>query len=731
MKKVYPFVCSMFLIMFFYGCRKSELVSHYERPDWLKGNAWELLSSRPDQQLFLSAVEKTDMKGVLIGNGISTVLAPTDDAFRNYLNKKGYAGLDQVPLNELKKVVNYHIVYYAFDKLKFTNYQPQGVDKVEPLRAGLYYKHRTRSKDEISTLPDPVTGATRKIFHKDRFLPVFSNMHFSTKGIDAKSNYAYFYPESTWNDGGFNMSNARVQEYAIPTDNGYVYILDDVIEPLETLHTVLEKQTDYADFLHTYDRFRTLWYDAEATKNYAAAGDSLFIVKHGTLPHISSEWSYNGEGGIADYANLGELAYTAFNVFAPKNDALQSFFNSYWRNYYTDLKSVNFMPLALLMANHVYQENIVFPQEITGSKQLKSTFGSVIKFDPNQDVVSKGIASNGVYYGLNKVIVPDMFYSVTGPALQNPKYKIFLQMLVNTGLITTLMSRDLNYTLFIPSDEVILNTLYGDSYIFWNEGNPLVFGDEVVEVENTEGVKVAMSRQAQELFISNHIVSNNITQIAGKQVFRTRNPFSYVYVKNEGVSSSNAYNMNTNIKATKIAGSWFNGSAYEVETALLKETGTIKFTLSGATAAGNTLNEFSEFSKLLVQAGLMETGSQLSFMFGNNFVLFAPDNAAVLAGISSGKIPTVKADLAEYLKYYFVSVPDNSLSDYPFPGFHVEGSWITAKRNGQTFRTLTVKDSGTALNLTAYNGETATVTSEFPKIFSDGAVYRINKVFTK
>src|SRR5690606_34713115 len=95
-------------------------------------------------------------------------------------------------------------------------------------------------------------------------------------------------------------------------------------------------------------------------------------------------------------------------------------------------------------------------------------------------------------------LVPNLFRSVTGPVFQNPNYKMFMYMLYTSGLYQILSSQDIEFTLLIPSDEVLLNTLYGDSYFFWTEGNPLVFGDEAVQVQNAEGLLVPLSASAQE-----------------------------------------------------------------------------------------------------------------------------------------------------------------------------------------------------------------------------------------
>ncbi|GAB3650643.1 fasciclin domain-containing protein [Echinicola sediminis] len=703
---------------------------HYERPEWLKGNAWELLENRGEFSIFLEAVERAGYRSLVEGKGIITVLAPSDEAFEIYLSEKGLSSVEELSTAEIKKLVGYHLVYYAFGRERFANYRPEGQAVEKPALAGLYYKHRTKSRDTVSVELDIVTGKERTIFHKERFVPVFSHYLFTSKDIDATANYEYFYPESRWTGaGGFNISNASVKEYALPTDNGYVYLVDRVIAPLETVYEELKDESNYSDFIGIYDRFTTYWYDDETSKQYADAGDSLYIKTHAGLPEIASEWSYNGGGGLVDYANLAALSANAYNVFAPNNQALQNFFNEFWAPYYSSLEEVPFLPLQVLLYNHVYSGSIVFPSEVERG-DIKSTFGNVIQFDPMQDVVDKGIGVNGVYYGLNEVIVPSLFQGVTGPMLQNPKYNMFLHMVYRSGILQALMGDALKFTLFVPSDEVILNTLYGGSEIFWNEGNPLRFGDEAVEVENAEGIRVPMSTGAMKAFVQNHIITDEITEIAGTKVFRTRNPFSYLYITDEGVASSNTYNLSEFTSATNVDGDWTNGKVYDVERSLIREEGSFKYIVASASSGTSTVQEFSEFSKLLSQAGLVDPNKEFEFLFGDNYMLFAPTNEAILKAKEEGKIPSDRDELERYLRYYFVPISPNSINDYAFPGMGVSGEFLTAQEKGDAYGQLTLADKGSSIQLKSETGETADVVSVFPKIYVDGAIYQIDKVLS-
>src|SRR5690606_24097190 len=99
MKKLLLYTVSVFMACFA-ACSKKELVSHYERPDWLKGNSWEVLEERGQFTLFLEAAERAGFKEVLDGKTIATVFAPSDEAFQRYLAENNWSSVAQVPQQE-------------------------------------------------------------------------------------------------------------------------------------------------------------------------------------------------------------------------------------------------------------------------------------------------------------------------------------------------------------------------------------------------------------------------------------------------------------------------------------------------------------------------------------------------------------------------------------------------------------------------------------------------------
>lgn len=672
------------------GCRK-ELEEYYEIPGWLKGNAWQLLESEGNFTLFLEAVEKAGYREMISGKGIITVMAPTDEAFRAWLSGRGYASVEAVPDDELSKVVGFHLVYYAFDKEKLANYRPEGSSNVAATvaDAGLYYKFRTKSSAGIETFTDHTVApgdnnVEKKVYHKERFLPVFSSYLFSTKQIDPAANYRYFFPQTSWDgtDGGFCVANANVGSYSLVTDNGYVYILNKVLEPLETIHRELGSRSDFTLFRQLYDKFADFRRDENLTQDYGKGSD-LYLLYHTDLPKIASEWSYNGEGSLPDYADLAQLARLTNNVFAPSDQALTAFFDSFWKGHYASVTDVGYLPVKYLLDNHVVEGDILFPEEIEQGK-VTSRYGTVIRFN-TADVALKKICANGTLYGLNQLAVPRMFESVTAPLFQDPDYRIFLHMMDKARMIQPLMSDDVDFHLFMPGDRILEdNTTLEGRMLLYQNTNPNKYGEQAMMIEGADQPWVEMRVSDMEGLVKNHIATRLMTAVGNRKVYKTLNSFQYLLVEEDArVWSSHIFNNYPDKPVPFILNSErYNGKAFglggETSMALVQDYSLFKEQISKNPPPG-----FEYFKEMMVAAQFTTSSPPFHFLQGERFIVFVPTNEAIYNNFS--KIPLTPSILSRFMMYYFVNVNESSLGDYPFPGTNSGGELVTfrSREGGQ------------------------------------------------
>lgn len=766
----------------------SDMDEYFETPGWIRGSIYEELASDGNYGIFLKGVDLAGFQPILNGKSILTVMAPTDEAMSSYISQNyGKSSIEELSTEEIKKLIGFHILYYSFDKNKLENFRPRegdGATEDEKLvNAGLYYKFRTKSQDPISVERNVTDSATYdvSVYHLERYLPVYSYLMFRTKGIDAKSNYEYFYPETGWKgDNGFNVSNASVSEYETIAKNGYIYKVDRVLRPLETIYNEMKNAGQYNKFLSFYDSFRTYTKDDDLTLNYGN-GTDLYQVEFRdaasgvTLPPIASEWP------VSNYRQVTELAYNAYSIFAPTDDALQDFFDDYWKvGGYEVLDSVSPTLVSTLLHHCIYRESIVFPEEIEKGVILDSE-EQPIKFNTNE--IPQGdrvICSNGVLYGCTVLTPPAMFNSVTGPAYQYKKYSTFQTMLSNSGMQSTLCQDAVKYIMLYPDNDQLMN----------NAGITINESGRLVSTAQPNG----MSGSNTQSYIYTHVVAptdgNTVLPMSGKAVLRALSPdmSMYWYVKDGRITNCIKHNellkyaANTTTEDDVFApfspldyrgdvNGWSNGHAYRYENLLFEgnfNNVNDNYLVRQMWGLRNdTSTDFFGWINLLNKAGMFVTASQTVSIMAESSLMFIPVTRAVEQGIADGRIPGIMVEdaavgaedffdhvtvtdaekLQYYLSQYFVPLSTAVITNYPYVGWgentEAQGGLITYQQSQDaSFNILSsrlnVYDDGSRLSVSTTDHQTGVtskriyVTSDydyFPFVYEDGAAHFIEDVF--
>jgi len=761
-----------------------KLADYYKEPDWLKGSIYEVLQDRGDYTIFLKGIDLAGFKPMVNGKSILTVMAPNDEAFTTYLEATYGTGatIEALTQPELKKLIGFHLLYYAFDREKLINFRPNegdaATDEERDINAGLFYKHRTKSQDGI-TLELDTAGNWVNVYHLERFLPVFSYRMFQTKQIAADYNYEYFYPGTPWDgEAGFNVSNAKVDEYSVLSDNGYVYLIDKVLKPLETIYKELASNPDYSDFLALYDKYDYYTIDQNLTLDYGNGTDLYQHYHTSPMANIASEWP------VTDYKKVSDLAFTSYSVFAPSNEAFTRFFDDYWKvGGYDSLYEVSPQSIEYLLYNCVYPSSLVFPEEIKKGL-IKNSYGTVIKFDV--DAVkpqNRMMCVNGTLYGCDELTPPAMFGSVTGPAFQYKKFSYFLKMMTTAELVMTLCSDATSYFMLYPSDAVM-------------NASGITLTDNVL-YRGTNKV----GSGSQQNYVYSHVVSRDgitgsydalpLGSGSGDHVFRTLTPGSvlYWYMSNGRLTNSVKFNELLYVSGTteddvfceleelNFREGWTNGKTYAYTNSKKP------FLLEGSQENAiypkfvpmmlNNRNDASKpyygFIQLLDLADMYDTETQSINAMVESCLLFLPTTNAIKQAILDGKVPgllttnttindsdffvnctiTDQSAMQYYLLKYFIPFSSAVISNYPYVGWEED----TSKGGLPTLQTYDVVDTdGKATTITTrmhvtdtggklkvqemdnngvLQGQAVEVVGEyhyFPFIFDDACVHFIKEV---
>lgn len=779
------------LSLAFTGC-KDDLSedSHYKTPDFLVGNALEVLQKDGNYKTFLRGIQLIGYNDV-VDSQLLTVLAPTDEAFASFLKEKGYGSIDEMYNADpqyTNEVITYHLLYYAMDWDKMTNFRPKegdGASATELMEnAGMYNRFRTRCVVPEYTIKneDPsIDEDSLNVIHRDRYITIFSEKLFATLGIDAASNYNYFFPNTQWNPNhlanGFNVMNAAVLDTAaVVTDNGYLYHIDHVIEPVETIYDELSKNQNYQAVKSLFDQYSYYKFASEESDN---VGHPVYLHKFLGLPDIADEWM------TPSYTGFTENCYNSWNLFIPTDQALDKMFREYW-DASSGYRSVN--DLNPVIQEILLNECIGYVELTKGSKssvmcypdylqkqQAVSSFGTYVNADPAEYDYNV-LCNNGVIYGSNKMEVPGVLSSVAGPGFKDQKYLPYLYALNGAEKLGSMASKDARFVALIP-----------DTFQFSHHDPAMRLFCDV----NTTPVSYTLQQFSQEtgefVRMSGSVMENmanmNVTQEAtelkstGTQVIETNASFNYWFVRDGQITTNAIFNeqLNPTFKGQVWSGfheiyrngngdSWSNGRtyAYDYPGVFMPAAGDKLETMLSMT--NDRDYPFFCFVQLLQKSGLVSNGSFVDFGVQTirflsepcRFFAIVPTNDAVKASLKSlpgcsalsinestyaisGTLTTAnKSLLAAYLLNYFVTADRASFTSYPYLGSATKGAFVTSGAYK-----LNIMDDGTSLKVNwslseenksgsaAPEGNTVQLVDKYyylPFAFSDGAFQMIDQV---
>jgi uncharacterized surface protein with fasciclin (FAS1) repeats len=749
---------ALFLLLFF-SCRKDK-ESIYDRPSWLAGKLYTQIKTRPDLSTFAEMLHISGYDTIIDVSGSYTVFAPSNDAFTKYFQENPqYKSVATMPKAEVVKLVKYHLVqnpwskkqlrsldiYGWIDTLDLRNNLPKGF-KRETLMLGKNLKYGTawsKFKKQNSTLKrtnlidTTQTAWHRRVFTDSRkFAPIFFKEYFDIYDLST-SDFAFYFGRQFENINDLYYCGGRIVSDEIFAENGFIYAIDRVTEPLKNAQEILSDKTKANSYSVLYDlmnQFAELEFNEKETNRQPGTDqglkvDSLFNLRYPQLVFdINSEKTKPPKGVFGLPSNV-TIRYH-HGVVAPTNEAMNQMVSKYLAGG-NNWGSIETSPEVIkrIIANSCLSINPVYPSDFV--KGFLNGEADYIQIDESS-IVQKEYGSNCTFIGVNKPIVPRAFSSVTGPVYTRKGFSKVMNAIEQAGLLSALKRKDANYTFFVEADA---NTSLDSSLVF--------DGERFSAITLSPSVRsIPFTSEDLRILLLNHIGVEAPKGIA-KREFIKNLAGNYLIVNNETKevkgNSNTTYGYHgtrfVNVIPRKISENADNGTTYEIDN---------WFNFSANSMFNVISLNYVKFHNLMKKAGLSEDKlSRYSFISDNQFYTAFIPSDSVLNTINTDVMS--QSELKNFVLMHFIQ-GDVIFTD----GNRQTGYYETARVDGSStpfntvYSLVKIKPGIDKITIPAKDGSTYTVVKEssktnqitgrsvgttgteaFPNVVSTGVVHEI------
>ena len=635
---IYLLTFSIYVLLV--SCQKE--FDKFERPQWLAGKVYTQILEIPELSTFAKCIEITGYDKILDVSGSYTVFAPSNDAFKNWFEQNSkYKSVDDIPLTELSRIVKFHIlqnpwtkkqlrsldVYGWIDTLDARNNQPRGF-KRETLLLETNQKYGvSKAYGKEGTITDTIKSNWHRIVASDsrKYVPIFFPEYLNITGITS-DDYQFYFNRPF--EGGDNIfyANGKIENDAIFAENGLVYIIDQVVEPLKNAYQVLEDNNSsneynlFRDLVNEFSRysFSQSKTDQQEGVEEGLQVDSLFDLSFPELTfNLASEKTQPPAGTYGLPQNVTPRYH--HGIAAPTDEAFQSFVEEYiqipggWGTLEGAPKNIR-----RIIVNAHMSQNPIFPSNF--EKGFVTGELDNIKLDYSQ-IIQKEFGSNCSFIGLNRAIVPRAFSSVTGPIYLKRGYSKMMYAIEEAGLLSTLKRENNKYMLFVESD---FKSSIDSSLIYSSIKNSF----SVILRGEGDFTEFKLSRTSLRNLILNHIAEYQPKGIARKE-FIPNMAGNYLTFNNiTGEVSGTAPSTEGYLGSLQVPefpvviGNADNGTTYDIQN---------WFSFSSSSLFSKISTRFPKFHALLKKAGFsLDKESRYSFIDESDYyTVFIPSEEAI------------------------------------------------------------------------------------------------------
>jgi uncharacterized surface protein with fasciclin (FAS1) repeats len=706
-KKTALAISLMFVVL---GCSKK--LDRYEDPTWLGGTSIETLQKDGHYTIFLQLMDLAGSPKKTVEKQLTTLFAPDDDAFKRYFQKVGISSLNDLTKEQALELFNRHFIAKALN----TNYlvyekQYTLLESEKGEYASLFYRKVTSAQpDPYLETPkyDPNFKGKQLLMQPGlKLIPIYSNIFFKDFNGDGAVDYPFMYPGSKWN-GYMAWHNANIinksgkagnsiEDYASPTASGFIYYLEDVVNPLINGDQYLATLPNNSVFYDMLQRLVTY-------KNSSLVdpkGRKLFDKTYPT--GFSNLYSENCNSSYPD--NLLRV----YTVFAPTNDAMQAYIDNTLVPSFGSIDSIPMLTMQLILQSHI-TNRLELKSKFT--KKFFNFYGDVSVVDA-ANITPVYMASNMMIYETKKLMLANAFTCVPGKLFLDKKYSTFAQIINNSNSIVPLSGEN----------EVTLFAATNDELLAENIRALNVAGTVNIQVYNTQdGQWKTILSDDLLAFAQDHIYLGNIGDLKGEGYVEMLS-HNYVHYSNNTLNAGlNDFNGS---KATIVEPiSAKNGTLYTLDHPILTRYRMSQLILNDP--------DMSIFARLLIKAKILQTDyiektnnesypymKMIESVGAFYWTAFVPSNSAMSKAINDKVIDTTSASaVLDFVNYHFVqkTIFDNG---------QINGTFNTLLSG----KPLAISNSLNDLKVTDASGQQVSILhSDADKLVKRGVVHKITSV---
>jgi uncharacterized surface protein with fasciclin (FAS1) repeats len=397
--------------------------------------------------LFAECLRLTGLDTIIDVSGSWTIFAPTDEAMRLYLSENNYTSVSAIPKAELEKITKFHIIQNPWTLEQLQTLGSNGWRDKDNSNPNSYaYKRETilknpdqkywiirANKKNMIVEDSTIADGYKKVFTPSRkFVPIFYDKYF----VVNKLTYAdyNFYFKRVYEPGNVYYADAKIIKADIIAENGFLHIIDKVVNPMLNAKERLEKAVpgeSYRLFMNMVNwYYPNFTFNMTATYNQPGANYGLMVDSLWEIDYAPLAFNLQKEG----FENINQTVVRHNGLIAPTDDALWKFIDGvltiksgfpHWNDY----KSLPADVVDFIVAQN-FKSSPFYPS----TSQYQKIFKGASRFHQNEeDIIRTDFGSNCTFIGLGSYTPDRVFTSVTGPVFCRPIFSTFRRAMVYSG----------------------------------------------------------------------------------------------------------------------------------------------------------------------------------------------------------------------------------------------------------------------------------------------------------